>query len=131
MGMQINVYEKPLTRHEYEYLAARSQDFLISENVKVHGPIGETWEPEEAEEASDSTEPTGDNPGEEKARANEGKSFGDYDPDDVTFVQSLDYATLQAKLKEREVSAAGTKEELQLRLLKAVRDSEEVEDIEE
>lgn len=126
MGKQINVYERPITREEYDYLKVHCQEYLISQNELVFGPLGKVegheWEEEElpGNEPKEVAEPT---PAEEQAKVEDS-----WDADDVAFVDSLDYAGKQKWLKDNDLPANGSKQEVRERMLAALRDAEEVED---
>lgn len=133
MGMQFNVYERPITRREYDYLKLHCQEYLIGENEKMFGPVGQAEGHEWAEEdrldyvAPESEETAEEDGGIPEAR----QSSEDWDADDVAFVDSLDYAAKQAWLKENELNAAGDKATLRQRMLEALRDAEEEDEDDE
>lgn len=134
MGMQFNVYERPVTRKEYDYLQLHCQTYLIGENEKMFGPVGKAegheWADEdqldfEKPEAEPETEePDGGTP--EDGPVHEG-----WDADDVNFVDGLDYSQKQAWLKENNLKADGDKATLRQRMLEALRDADVVEDDDE
>lgn len=127
MGKQFNVYERPITREQYDYLALHCQTYLISENEKMFGPVGKVEGHEWAEEEQlDYKSPESQE--EEQATEVAEQSSEQWDPDDVQFVDSLDYASKQRWLKENDLPAGGSKPELRARMLEALSTAEEVED---
>lgn len=128
MGKQFNVYDRPVTREEYDYLRLHCQTYLISENEKMFGPVGKAEGHEWPEEELPENEPV---PVEVEEQAIDGPVHEDWDADDVKFVDGLDYSQKQAWLKANDLPAGGSKPELRQRMLEALRDAEEVEDDDE
>lgn len=114
MGRMINPYESPLSREDYEYLKAREEQFKISENIRHFGPLGKVKGHEwpEVEEAEEETE--------EEVEVEE--ESPDFDPDDVTFVDSIGYGDHQRLLKEMGLKADGDKATVRQRLLDAIKE---------
>lgn len=114
MGKMINPYEAPLTREEYEYLKSREEQFKISENVKMFGPLGKVegheWPEVEEEEVQ------------EEIVVEEETSSTDYDPDDVIFVDSIGYGEHQQLLKQMGLRADGDKATVRQRLLDGIKE---------
>lgn len=135
MGLQFNVYERPVTRREYDYLKLHCQEYLIGENEKMFGPVGKAeghewadedqldYAPEGTQEELELEEPDGG--------AEEDATIDGFDADDVRFVDSLDYAGKQAWLKENDLNASGDKATLRQRMLEALRDAEEEDEDDE
>lgn len=127
MGKQFNVYERPVTREQYDYLKLHCQTYLISENEKMFGPVGKVEGHEWLEEEQlDYKSPESQE--EEQAAEEAEQTSEQWDPDDVQFVDSLDYASKQRWLKENDLPANGSKPELRQRMLEALSTAEEVED---
>lgn len=138
MGMQFNVYERPITRREYDYLKLHCQEYLIGENEKMFGPVGKAEGHEWAEEdqLDYAQEPSGSGSVEGEPEQSEGQDEGDggpemidgWDADDVRFVDSMDYSAKQTWLKDNGLNASGDKATLRQRMLEALRDAEVEED---
>lgn len=114
MGRMINPYEKPLSREDYEYLKSREQQFHIAENIRMFGPLGKV-EGYEWPEVEEEQEP-------EEVVVEEEAPTADYDPDDVTFVDSIGYGEHQKLLKEMGLKADGDKATVRQRLLDAIKE---------
>lgn len=127
MGKQFNVYDRPITREEYDYLKLHCQTYLIGENEKMFGPLGKVEGHEWAEEELPGSEPEP----EETEEVVDGPVHEEWDADDVAFVDSLDYSKKQAWLKENDLPANGSKPELRQRMLEALRDAETEEEDDE
>lgn len=131
MGRHIDVYAGPLSKEDYRHLKAREAQFLIAENEKHFGPVGEDWEPDEDDQEASQTEVDDDESTDDTVG-----DASEYDDDDIEFVRGLTYQDVQFQLKERGLSGQGNDETLRGRLLNALRDSEkhsddEDEDLEE
>lgn len=128
MGKQFNVYEEPLTKEQYDYLKLHCKDYLISENEKMFGPVGQVEGAEWSEEDLDAKNaPTAEPP----TAYEPPEVVEDWAEDDVKFVDGFDYAQKQAWLKENGLSAQGDKVALRQRMLEALADSDEEDDGEE
>lgn len=118
MGRNINPYDGPLSREDYQYLKSREQQFMIAENVKHFGPLGQveghewTLDEDEGDPVHESSETT---------KVNE-EPTTDYDPDDIAFVDSVGYSEWQSMLKQMDLPASGDKVAVRQRLLDAIKE---------
>ena len=102
---------RPLTDEEKAYLHDRSRDWEIDENDRQHGVKTNFAEiPLFTEVATPEVETEGD----------KGDDLSKYDENLVKQVQALNLDELRAELKGRDLQANGNKEQMQLRLIKAV-----------
>lgn len=136
MGLQFNVYERPVTRREYDYLKLHCQEYLIGENEKMFGPVGkvEGHEWDDEDQLDHTQQPSGSGSVEGEPPLDGGspeEPEAGWDADDEKFVDSLDYQGKQAWLKENGLRADGDKATLRQRMLEALRDAEDDEEEDE
>lgn len=132
MALQFNVYERPVTRKEYDYLVLHCQTYLIGENEKMFGPVGKAEGHEWADEDQlDAPKPEVEVEEVDGGTPEDGPVHEGWDSDDEKFVDSLDYQGKQAWLKENGLRADGDKATLRQRMLEALRDAEDDEDDED